>query len=552
MKLPHLVLLGIVLCLAGCARRVPDNLLDLPREAVLDLGRNVVGVLEEGLANGDPLIQRKSAVRLGIWAGAKGDDDQKTAAARALQPLLKAEDSDVRLEVLASLGQIGPPAVAVIVAGLDDPAADIRGRAVQSLILATQGGLVQSPPEPRDLNATMAVLGRAMQDEDADVRASVVDGLGSFGVRGTAEKWVSQASERGDAFGAQPKQAIVELLEQGLNDDVRHVCRAAAVSFWQFGPEMASYLEAALESDNVASRQGTLLAVTDLPFGPTAVLDLGPERSEGNLPDPEEVARITQLVEKGRQDEDCLVRVSAGEAAMALVPDEIPTGLIPDLPQAARRGDAEFQGHLFSELGISMILIASPEQKQAMAEELGKAAEEIDLSVVEGATGLMSSLGGYAIPTFAKLLDSEKRDTRAAAVKSLAAMLVPDRRGYESHVYTVTRDDEVAAMRVVAKALEDEDFEVKRYAIVAGRHLRSHPVPDAVIPAIEIALATKEGRPFVESAASYVARRGTGEQKETLTRVLENLPADADLDIQTAAKEALGALQEKENNGRRD
>jgi len=165
---------------------------------------------------------------------------------------------------------------------------------------------------------------------------------------------------------------------------------------------------------------------------------------------------------------------------------------------------------------------------------------------------LMSSLGGYAIPTFAKLLDSEKRDTRAATMKSLAGMLVPDRRGYESHVYTVTRSDEVAAMRVVAKALGDEDFEVKRYAIVAGGHLRSQPVPDAVIPAIEMTLATKEGRPFVESAAAYVAKRGTREQKETLTRVLENLPADADVDIQTAAEEALGALQERQNNGRRN
>jgi len=519
---------------------------------VLEQGPNVIGVLEEGLASADPLIQRKSAVRLGIWAGAKGGSDQKAAAVQALQPLLKTADSDVRRQVLESLGQIGPPATAVIMTGLDDPVADFRVQAVKSLIRAAQGGISELPTELEVRIATMAALERAMQDKDAGVRASVVASLGSFGVREAVGERVSRASEENDALDAQSKQAIVQLLVQGLNDDVRHVCRAAAVSLWQFGPEMVSHLEDTLDSDNIASRQGTLSAITDLPFGPAAAQKLGLRDPEGNLPGPDEVDRITQLVAKGRQDEDCLVRVAAGEAAMVLVPDEIPTGLFSDLPRAAMQGDAQLQQHLFSELGLAMIRVASPGQKRTMAEALGATAEGTDRSVVEGATRLMSSLGGYAIPTFGKLLDGENRDTRAAAIESLASMLLPDRRGYESSIYTVTRDDEVAAMQIVAKAFEDEDLEVKRHAAIAGGYLRSHPVPDTILPAVEMALAIEDGRPFVESATSYLASRGSREQKESLAKILENVPADADPDIKTVAKKAIVALRKKPKKRRKE
>jgi HEAT repeat protein len=192
-----------------------------------------------------------------------------------------------------------------------------------------------------------------------------------------------------------------------------------------------------------------------------------------------------------------------------------------------------------------MILVSSPPERTALAEALGSVAEDENESLVHESTVLLSSLGSEALPTYEKLFSSESPQTRLATIRSLASMLLPDRRGYESHIYRVSPPAEKAAMAIVARAFGDPDLQIKREALRAAGFLHRLPAPDEIVPAITEALQTREGRQFASQGVAYLNGSGSRQQKDALIQALQAMSSDADAETQKAVKRAVDALMKQ-------
>lgn len=529
---PFLFLLIVLLVPAtGCQQQPQQDYLDQPREAVLESGAGVLPVLQKSLSDSDPLIQGKAAVRLGLWVGHKGTPEQKAEVIQTLALALEDASVDVQLAILDALGEIGPEAIKTLAKGLEKEDPELRTRAVASVIKAAQGDAVMDS----DGSARMVeVLQTAFGDEDPAVRANVVRGIGFLGTRGTTLKIVPIEGSEGQ-IDAKAKELLSGILERGLNDEAVEVCRDAGVSAWQFGPEIGwPLLEKALESESIAARRGALLAIAELPVEPSVIGRLGPGFADRDRPSPEELAKAQELFERGFQDDDLLVRLAAGEAAIVLEPNAVRPGVIADIGKATELGDAALWKQGLQKLADQVARKGTPEQKTETAQRLASLLENVNRSTAEEIFVVLARLGPVALPVLEQLVESGRADMPLMAIGCVGQMFDGTRRGYESQTYATDfdSDDEASAMEVIEAALKSDDLGLQLSAVEAGMKLRSQPPPAGVVAAIEKALRAEgvdvsSQLPRIKSVANYLGKKGRPDEKAAVLQAIERIDDDA-------------------------
>lgn len=549
MRQLSLLLVAVLSLATGCRQQPPRDLLRQPREAVLQWGPEVLTTLEQALADDDPLIRAKAIVRLGVWVGRKGSPEQKATTAETLARALADDQPSVRTAALNALGQIGPQAIPALRKGLEHEDPEMRAVAVASVVNAARGGTVKSSINREDFVAMMQTLRKAFLDDDPQVRASVVHGLGFLGVRGTGSKFLPIES-RERQVGAQSRQLLIQMLEEGLDDEAVEVCQEAGVSLWQFGPDTGSLLEEAFKSESTAVRRGVLLAIAELPMGPAAIQRIVPSFSQRDRPSDEEQTRARTLVESGLRDEDLLVRLAAAETAIVFEPNEVRSEVIAVIGEATERGDPDLWQHVLRRLADHVAQKGTSQQKTQMTESLEKSLPEVDRSAAETIFWVYSKVGREAIPTLERVAGGDDPDMPMMAVGCLNQMFEPSRLGYEASIYATNfnAEDEAKAMRVIEQALKDEDLETQLSAAEAGMKLRSQPPHASLVSVIEKALQAEEAdlatqHARIESVAVYVGRRGASEQKEAIVRTLEDVADNGAPEVKATAESALRAIR---------
>jgi HEAT repeat protein len=535
---PSLFSLIVALILAtGCQQQPQQDYLDQPREAVLQSGAGILPVLQKSLGDSDPLIQGKAAIRLGLWVGHKGTPEQKAEVVQALALALESAQIEGQLAILEALGEIGPEAVKPLAKGLEGEDPELRTRTVTSVIKAAQGGAVKAAMDSDDSATMVELLQKAFQDDDPQVRAVVVHGIGFLGTRGTALKIVP-VQDPGSQIDLQGREFLVGMLERGLNDEAVEVCRNAGVSAWQFGSEIGwPMLEKALDGENSAARRGALLAIADLPVEASVIGRLGPGFAERDRPSPEELAKAQELLERGFRDDDLLVRLAAAEAAIVLEGNAVRQEAIADIGKAAALGDSALWQKRIRNLADQVAKKGTSEQKTILAQQLANFVENVDRSTAEDGFVVLARLGPTALPVLEQLIESDRADIPVMAVNCVSQMFDGTRRGYESPEYETNfdSDDEAEAMGVIEQALKIDDLELQLCAVEAGMKLRSQPPPAGIVSAIEMALRSEgvdvsNQLPRIKSVANYLGKKGKPDQKAAILQAIESIGDDAGRD----------------------
>lgn len=147
-------------------------------------------------------------------------------AVDALAKQMRHKDAELANGAARALAQIGPPAVAEVIAALDEPAAAVRNRAL--LALGTMG---------RDAGPGVVTVSRFLKHEEADVRLLAALVLGALH---------EEAKPAGPA------------LEAALRDSDPRVRFVAADSLFQIGADGLPHLLTALKHNDPAIRYNAL------------------------------------------------------------------------------------------------------------------------------------------------------------------------------------------------------------------------------------------------------------------------------------------------------
>src|SRR5262249_46122475 len=147
-------------------------------------------------------------------------------AVDALAKQMRHKDAELANGAARALAQIGPPAVAEVIAALDEPAAAVRNRAL--LALGTMG---------RDAGPGVVTVSRFLKHEEADVRLLAALVLGALH---------EEAKPAGPA------------LEAALRDSDPPVRFVAADSLFQIGADGLPHLLTALKHNDPAIRYNAL------------------------------------------------------------------------------------------------------------------------------------------------------------------------------------------------------------------------------------------------------------------------------------------------------
>lgn len=399
------LLAGIALALLGQARPLGSAESDMPK-------------LLKGLESPLKANRLKAMQALG---------DQGTAARDAIPALakhLRHKDKDLAGQAARSLAQVGPAAVPELLKALQDPAPEVRPRALWALgVLGPEAGQAVGP------------VGAFLKDGDAKVRALAAWVLGEMGPAAAA---------------------AAPLLARALRDPDPQVRARAAEALHDIGQEMVSHLLPVAKDDDLAVRLNAVQALVTFHESKAALAAL-----VGALRDPA-----------------VQVRAAVAGALARLGPEG--KAALPALLECLKGGSRELQTQAFT----AIMAIAAPEDAElrdalSALNEKGRwagapAPKQPGAKPTETVKRLLRCLGDpngtrrlgavlalgdigpgakEALPSLMKSLKDPERSVRAAAVLALAA--VDPRRKLD----VKQADDLIGAMWADLKAAKKPDAE---------------------------------------------------------------------------------------------